>query len=158
MFPGVFTNSSVPNASLTNKKYKGWNVQVNRLFFANGVRECHPSELLNINNSCSQGDPWRDATLSADETLFISTPWQPIALGDGFHCSDLGVAAAVVDPTIAAVQSEALFWMKEWLKTWRPAAPRYTVSSPKSTPQVVLPLPQVLPKPISAWFTDFGTF
>ncbi|KAF8806322.1 hypothetical protein BYT27DRAFT_6649057 [Phlegmacium glaucopus] len=143
MFPGVFRSSSIPNASLTNKKYKGWNVKVDHLFFANGVR-----------------DPWKDATISADGTQFRSTPFQPIALGDGFHCSDLGTASGIANPTIAAVQAQALFWMNKWLETWKPAAPWYTVSSPStpSTPQTVSRMPHAPSKPISAWFKPFGTF
>lgn len=52
------------------------------------------------------GDPWVDATVSAEGLNIRSTPQQPIALSDGFHCSDLGVASADVDPTINAVQTQ----------------------------------------------------
>jgi len=95
--------------------------------------------------------------MSADGTLLTSTTSQPIELSDGFHCSDLGKISAI-DASIAALHVKALFSMKEWLETWKPTASRYTVSSPRSTPQVSLPLPQVLSKPINAWFKDFGTF
>ena len=66
------------------------------------------------------GDPWRDATVSSDFHTRISTSSQPIAVSDGFHCSDLSTAASVVDPTILTVQQEALSKIKEWLSAWTP--------------------------------------
>lgn len=49
-----------------------------------------------------------------------STDDQPIAIGDGFHCSDLSAAAGMVDETIAAVQKEALKDIGAWLSEWIP--------------------------------------
>ncbi|KAF8827103.1 hypothetical protein HHX47_DHR5000888 [Lentinula edodes] len=86
-----------------NKQYTGWNVSVDRLFFANGQR-----------------DPWREATVSADGVDVASTNTQPIAIGDGFHCSDLLTSAGTVDKTVRAVQTEALSFMKTWLAEWEP--------------------------------------
>lgn len=67
------------------------------------------------------GDPWRDATLSADGMHFESTPHQPIALGNGFHCSDMASSNGDVDPSIKAVQVQALASMHEWLRGFVPA-------------------------------------
>lgn len=58
--------------------------------------------------------------MSATNHTVPSTPSQPVGLSDGFHCSDLGTSAGIVDPTIAAVQSQALASMKTWLATWKP--------------------------------------
>ncbi|EPQ59204.1 peptidase S28 [Gloeophyllum trabeum ATCC 11539] len=102
MFPEAFPTWPVPNVTATNAKYHGWNLQVDRLFFANGQR-----------------DPWREATVSADGVYVPSTPTQPIAVGDGYHCSDLIVANAEVDATVMNVQNEALGYMKTWLSQWK---------------------------------------
>ena len=67
------------------------------------------------------GDPWRDATVSSDFHTRQSTDSQPIAISDGFHGSDL-ISAAGVDPTILAVQQEALSKIEEWLSTWTPSS------------------------------------
>ncbi len=69
---------------------------------------------------CRTGDPWRDATVSADGTHFPSTPSQPIAVSNGFHCSDLIVLAGEDDPTVLAVQKRALVSMKTWLADFKP--------------------------------------
>ena len=79
-------------------------MQGERLFFATGVR-----------------DPWRDATVRADGVYVASTALQPIAEGDGFHCSDLIMANGAVDATVAAVQDEALGYMRAWLAEWKPS-------------------------------------
>lgn len=68
------------------------------------------------------GDPWREATKSADGMNFASTSWEPIAISDGFHCSDLLTRNAQVDATVAAVQTQALASMKEWLAGWEPSS------------------------------------
>ncbi|KAJ3920772.1 serine carboxypeptidase S28-domain-containing protein [Lentinula edodes] len=107
MFSDVFASpADVPMAAgvaNVNKQYTGWNVSVDRLFFANGQR-----------------DPWREATVSADGVDVASTNTQPIAIGDGFHCSDLLTSAGTVDKTVRAVQTEALSFMKTWLAEWEP--------------------------------------
>jgi hypothetical protein len=107
MFSDVFPSpSDVPMAAGvtdTNKAYDGWNVTIDRLFFANGQR-----------------DPWREATVSADGVDRASTNTQPIAIGDGFHCSDLSTTNAQVDSTVLAVQTKALSFMKTWLAEWTP--------------------------------------
>lgn len=56
--------------------------------------------------------------MSADGTNFTSTALQPIALGDGFHCSDMTLANAEADETIAAIQTQGLAAMKDWLSGW----------------------------------------
>jgi len=78
--------------------YKGWNVSVDRLFFANGRR-----------------DPWRGATVSADGLNKANTTMQPIYVSDAFHGSDLLIANGLLDDTVRAVQAAALKYMKEWL-------------------------------------------
>ncbi|TCD70021.1 hypothetical protein EIP91_005273 [Steccherinum ochraceum] len=98
MFPQTFPRPPQINVDKTNAKYKGWNVNINNLFFANGQR-----------------DPWREATVSADGLHVHSTPQQPIALGDGYHCSDLSTANGNVDSTVKAVQVQALSVIKGWL-------------------------------------------
>ncbi|KAH9855013.1 peptidase S28 [Lenzites betulinus] len=106
-FPEAFAHLSrppVPNVAATNKAYDGWFVQVDHLFFANGHR-----------------DPWREATLAADGTSFKSTAGQPLAISDGFHCSDLGTANGLVDPTVLAVQQQGIQAVTEWLKEWKPS-------------------------------------
>ncbi|KAF9450668.1 hypothetical protein P691DRAFT_809949 [Macrolepiota fuliginosa MF-IS2] len=105
MFPDAFPKPPVVNISGTNTAYKGWDVQIQNIFFANGMR-----------------DPWRDATISAESRNVASTPQQPIGLGDGFHCSDLSTASGLVDPTILTVQKAALASIKTWLANWKPSA------------------------------------
>ncbi|TFK90871.1 peptidase S28 [Polyporus arcularius HHB13444] len=105
-FPEKFANQThpVPNVDATNKAYDGWFVKEKHLFFANGKR-----------------DPWREATVAADGTHFQSTPEQPLALSDGFHCSDLSTPNANVDSTVLAVQQQALKSIAGWLAEWKPS-------------------------------------
>ncbi|OCH84125.1 peptidase S28 [Obba rivulosa] len=103
-FPEAFSTPPVPNVDAVNKDYDGWFVNIDHLFFANGQR-----------------DPWRESTVSADGTNFQSTASRPIAVGDGFHCSDL-LTSNTVDSTIVRVQEEGLASMKAWLATWKPSA------------------------------------
>ncbi|KAG1743382.1 hypothetical protein EDB19DRAFT_1633224 [Suillus lakei] len=49
MFPQVFASPPETPTAETNAMYAGWNMNVPRLFFANGLR-----------------DPWRGGTVSAD--------------------------------------------------------------------------------------------
>jgi hypothetical protein len=121
------------------------------------------------------GDPWRDVTVSADGQNIQSSPSQPILVGDGFHCSDLGTAAGQVDRTIAHVQKVALSYMKTWLADWRPSSNSTVVrrsiglvqggrGAAKRTSSIadwgVTPeILQVLDaKPLSAWSRGAGTF
>ncbi|KAF9818113.1 hypothetical protein IEO21_02955 [Rhodonia placenta] len=105
-FPEAFSTPPTPQVNATNAAYHGWDVQSERLFFGNGLR-----------------DPWRDATVSADGRGNRSTPRQPIAVGDGFHCSEMYTANAEVDPTIALVQAEGRKAMHKWLKSWKAPTP-----------------------------------
>ncbi|EGN95063.1 hypothetical protein SERLA73DRAFT_187354 [Serpula lacrymans var. lacrymans S7.3] len=102
MFPQAFSTPPTPTVEQTDTDYEGWNVEVDRLFFANGLR-----------------DPWREATVSADGLNKPSTDTQPIYEGDGFHCSDLITENGVVDDTIAKVQTAGLSYMKTWLSQWK---------------------------------------
>ena len=54
--------------------------------------------------------------MSADGHSLQSTALQPIAVGDGFHCSDLIMANGAVDSTVAAVQKQGLAAIGGWLK------------------------------------------
>lgn len=103
------------------------------------------------------GDPWRDATVSADNLNVPSTAQQPIGLGDGFHCSDLGTSAGVADATILAVQKQALASIKGWLAVWKPSSNGKPTTRPKSVsaPAQKQPAP-VNEKPLNAWFRNFG--
>ncbi|KAF8743831.1 hypothetical protein AX14_000237 [Amanita brunnescens Koide BX004] len=104
MFPEAFPEPpSTVNTQKTNDDYRGWNVELKRLFFANGQR-----------------DPWREATMSAAPVTVKSTAYQPIMIGDGFHCSDLKAVSGQDDPTVRAVQESALAYMKTWLAEWTP--------------------------------------
>lgn len=94
----------MPNTAEFNMMYDGWNVDIPRLFFANGLR-----------------DPWREATVSADGFFKPSTPSMPIYEGDGFHCSDMITKNGIEDPTIANVQAAILTSMHEWLAEWKPS-------------------------------------
>lgn len=122
-FPETFANQTypAPDVDTTNQEYKGWFVKVDRLFFANGRRKSLYTPLnRHTYNSLRTGDPWKEATLAADGTNFQSTPDQPLALSDGFHCSDLGTVNAV-DPTILEVQQQALKSIAGWLEEYRPS-------------------------------------
>ncbi|QRW04214.1 Serine carboxypeptidase S28 [Ceratobasidium sp. AG-Ba] len=101
-YPKAFPKPRLPNTLNINTKYKGWNVNVPRLFFANGKR-----------------DPWRQATVSSDFRNRKSTDLQPIAVSDGFHCSDLLARFGAADPTVLSVQKLALAYMTKWVKEWQ---------------------------------------
>ncbi|KAI0065544.1 peptidase S28 [Artomyces pyxidatus] len=110
MFPGAFTGSSTEYAvgvNVTNNAYGGFNIKANRLFFANGKQ-----------------DPWLWSTVSSPLVSVASTAQQPIAVGNGYHCSDLLMYSGVADPTVAAVQKAGLGYIKGWLAEWKPASPK----------------------------------
>lgn len=77
------------------------------------------------------GDPWRESTVSADGATTRSTNEQPIAVGDGFHCSDLITENGSVDPTVLAVQQRSLTFMKTWLEGFKPTKPGKRSFSPR---------------------------
>lgn len=120
-FPEAFPIGTLPNPNVnkTNAAYTGWNVHVDRLFFANGLRT---SLIVQAFRSLTShlGDPWRGTTVSADGTHFKSTPEQPIAMGNGFHASDLVTRNGDEDPTIKAVQEHVLRSMHIWLQGFEP--------------------------------------
>lgn len=68
------------------------------------------------------GDPWLDATVSAQGVNLTTSAGQPIAMSDGFHCSDLYTANGAVDPTVASVQNQALSDIQGWLGDWQPSS------------------------------------
>ncbi|KAF8513795.1 serine carboxypeptidase S28-domain-containing protein [Gautieria morchelliformis] len=113
-FPKAFPTPPTPKAVNTNAKFKGWNVNLDRLFFANGKQ-----------------DPWREATVSSDFHPRLSSPSQPIFVGNGFHCSDLLVEASV-DPTIKVVTDAGVATLTRWISQ-RPGG-NSTISAPDSAP------------------------
>ncbi|KAF8552214.1 hypothetical protein OG21DRAFT_1465999 [Imleria badia] len=98
MFPQKFSSPPSPAVAEANEMYAGWNVNVDRLFFANGRR-----------------DSWREASVSADGLNKANTTTQPIYVSDGFHISDLERVNGIADETVYAVQMAALEYMKMWL-------------------------------------------
>ncbi|KAJ2930756.1 hypothetical protein H1R20_g6343, partial [Candolleomyces eurysporus] len=85
-FPGTFTNSLTEFQARVDaalQQYKGWSTMADRVFIVNGRR-----------------DPWLEVTLSATEANTSSTDLRPIYLTNGFHCSDMTYANAVVEPSL----------------------------------------------------------
>jgi len=145
MFPDAFTPALTVSAAkskieATNALYKGWDVEIPRLFFANGRR-----------------DPWKEATTAATNHT-IPFAQQPVVVADGFHCSDLGTSAAIVDPTIAALQKVALGFMSVWLAEWSPPGSWGGYSYGKATVGVGSRAVDSLEvKPINAFAKNVGT-
>ncbi|KAF9044514.1 hypothetical protein BDZ89DRAFT_1058999 [Hymenopellis radicata] len=103
-FPNTFDDklmSAYPAVDAINTKFGGWNVHVDRVFFANGLN-----------------DPWIDATVSSRSIDFPSTSLTPVFLGKGSHTSDTIVVNADVEPTIAYIQEQAVAYMLAWLADW----------------------------------------
>lgn len=103
------------------------------------------------------GDPWRDATVSAEGVNVKSTSSQPIGFGDGFHCSDLIVQNAVVDSTIAAVQTQALAFMKTWIAEWKPTKREEHDTVHIASRQVGSDAEGAGFKPVNVWFRGGST-
>ncbi|KAJ7589143.1 serine carboxypeptidase S28-domain-containing protein [Mycena floridula] len=104
-FPEAFSTFPIPDVAAFNTKYQGWNVTLDRLFFANGKR-----------------DPWKEMTVSAVLSPAVSTDRQPIGLSNGFHASDLVMQLAAPDPTIVAVQDSFIQYVETWLTEWPSAS------------------------------------
>lgn len=104
------------------------------------------------------GDPWREATMSADGLNVKSTVSQPIAESNGFHCSDLSTTNGIVDATVKAVQTKALASIKTWMSAYKPST---AVANPSThVVQVDGRQPSsssVSKKPLNAWFKGFGS-
>jgi len=144
-FPEAFPSNTipVPTTSATNSKFGGWNVNIDRLFFANGKR-----------------DPWRDATVSSDFHTRQSTSTQPIAEGDGFHTSDLLTANGVVDATVLAVQKQALATFRTWVSQWKApsTAPARNLTAVAAAAAPAPGAPKSGGKQLqNAWFKSFGS-
>lgn len=159
MFPAAFSRPPRVAIERTNRVYKGWDVRLDRLFFANAIRTKTFTSGPQIYAHGNLGDPWKDATISATRINVKSTPQQPIAVSDGFHCSDLGTASGVADSTVRAVQLQALASMKSWLATWK-ANPKPREVTPERAR--VAAAPEDLPydgevKPINAFVKGSGT-
>lgn len=124
-FPDAFTTYPTPNTTAFNQLHQGWNVKLNRLFFANGKR-----------------DPWREATVSATNSTAVSTDNQPIMLSNGFHASDLIVKIAAADPTVQNVQNQFVQYAGTWLSQFVPnvtSATTTTVGSTTTAPTTTAP-------------------
>jgi hypothetical protein len=116
-FPKTFPSerSANPKDVQFNQKYGGWNINIDRLFIANGKQ-----------------DPWKEATLSSDFHPRKSTDRQPIVVSNGFHCSDLGVRNSV-DPTIKQVQDLAVSYFGKWMQEYYAAHPNTPNPNANST-------------------------
>jgi len=123
-WPDFFKSPPVPNAAAANEETTGWNVNIDRLFFANANR-----------------DPWREATVSSDYHVRQSTETQPIFVSDGFHCSDL-ITSFDVDQSVADVAALGVAYLGRWQQEWRQAHPQASSASAFNTPN-----PDTLPKP-----------
>ncbi|TFK63556.1 hypothetical protein BDN72DRAFT_311679 [Pluteus cervinus] len=169
MFPAAFPK--VPFAvdtNNTNTVYAGWNAKIDRIFYVNGQRKFRASILTLTPQppTCLRlvrklGDPWRDATMSAEGLGNDSTPTELINLGDGFHCSDLRASTALYSAPIADIQKKALATFHTWVSEYKPtaaqgSAPSRPVASDTSNEGFVdPPTSTVGKKPISAWQKGF---
>ncbi|EGO28580.1 hypothetical protein SERLADRAFT_354447 [Serpula lacrymans var. lacrymans S7.9] len=105
-FPEVFSAPRPPTTEETNAEYGGWNLTVDRLFSANGLR-----------------DPWLEATISADGVNKPSNVnFQPVYETDAFHCSDLVTVYGYYDVTVRNTQLAGLSSMRTWLSQWKAPA------------------------------------
>ncbi|KAJ6560457.1 serine carboxypeptidase S28-domain-containing protein [Mycena capillaripes] len=93
------------------------NIQIARTNRLARIDPSHPQTLANAH----AGDPWRYATVSAPGVILKSTPSQPIAVTEGFHAGDLLTREGAANPSIAAVQAQALASMKTWIAAWKSA-------------------------------------
>ncbi|KZV68144.1 peptidase S28 [Peniophora sp. CONT] len=109
-FPAAFSSPPVPNVQQTNSMYGGWDMKVDRVFFAAGSR-----------------DPWRAATMGAEGVTPPNIDPSNIGLSDGFHCSDLLTQAGTVDSSVLAVQQAGLTKISQWVKEFVPASKRRSV-------------------------------
>lgn len=141
MWPDHFKSSPVPKTAATNREFQGWDLNVKRLFIANGNRESISSHYLIVIRSRTLEDPWRECTTSSDYHPRQSTADQPIFTSNGFHCSDLNIPNNV-DPTVKAVQDLGIAYLGKWIQDWRQQHPGVPSASNFSTPD-----PNTLPKP-----------
>ncbi|KAJ7228229.1 serine carboxypeptidase S28-domain-containing protein, partial [Mycena pura] len=133
MFPAAFPKPPNVQTARTNRLYHGWDVSVENLFFANGQR-----------------DPWRYSTVSAPDAKRESTPSQPIAVGEGYHCADLLTREGLANPTVLAVQQEGLASIKGWIAAWKSAKAKRS-EQPEARALGVSTLTG-LAKPLHGWF------
>lgn len=80
--------------------------------------------------------------MSTDFINIASTERQPIAVSDGFHCTDLIISAGTTDTSVKQVQDLASAYMGKWLAEWHAA-------NPKRPPGIKthFPDPRTLPHP-----------
>lgn len=102
-FPEAFPTAARAKTLDTNRKYKGWDVNQDRLFFVNANK-----------------DPWREATVSSDFHRRLSTSRQPIhVLENGYHCSDL-ITRFNIASDIKKVQDTAVQTFTKWISEFVP--------------------------------------
>ena len=77
---------------------------------------------LNAMRAHTPGDPWREATVAADNTTNPGSDMQPHLLSDGFHCSDLLTGEGDASAKVKNVQETALQYLAEWIAEWTPSA------------------------------------
>ncbi|KAJ7724875.1 serine carboxypeptidase S28-domain-containing protein [Mycena metata] len=130
MFAAAFPSPPKIQTAQTNRLFDGWNVTISNLFFANGQR-----------------DPWRYSTVSAPGVVLKSTPSQPIAVGEGYHCADLLTREGTANPTVLAVQDHGLASIKSWIAAWKPAKAKRSVEELETRE-----LRTGLAKPLQGWF------
>ncbi|KAM5545184.1 hypothetical protein V8D89_001295 [Ganoderma adspersum] len=107
-FPGAFgSNATVasPDSAGINAAYGGWDTTVENIVFASGTR-----------------DPWKEATVAADESTNGGSDLQPHLLSDGFHCSDMLIGAGDASASVKTVQDTAVSYIATWISQWEPTA------------------------------------
>lgn len=123
MFGSNYKNgvATLPNTDATNTKYKGWNTTHPRIYFATGQRE-FPLRII-ITASPSQslpGDPWREATVSAEGLSYPNTTDHTVGLStDGYHCSDLLTRESTASASVRRVQQQGLAALARWLPQFK---------------------------------------
>ena len=68
------------------------------------------------------GDPWREATVAADDTTSLGSDLQPHLLGDGYHCSDMLISEGISSPAVLKVQNTVVEYLGKWLAEWKPSS------------------------------------
>ncbi|KAM5545186.1 hypothetical protein V8D89_001297 [Ganoderma adspersum] len=104
-FPSAFgSNAAIasPNSTGINAVYEGWNTTVENIVFASGTR-----------------DPWKEATVAADECANWGSDSQPHLLSDGFHCSDMLIREGVASASVKSVQDTAVSYIAQWISQWK---------------------------------------
>jgi hypothetical protein len=66
------------------------------------------------------GDPWREATVSAEGLGYPNTTDHPVGLStDGYHCSDLITREGTASVSVHRVQQQGLAALARWLPQFK---------------------------------------